>query len=155
MKSRAIVIALVATILPVSATTRADHNSAESLAQRVGAIGSLNIMTAEEASAAQAEAAAAMASAATTEVAAGPVDGQGVYDTACMACHASGVAGAPKTGDIAGWADRIAQGMEVLYDHAINGFQGSAGVMPARGGNVSLSDEQVQAAVDHMVQASQ
>ena len=82
------------------------------------------------------------------------VDGKKVYDTACTACHAAGIAGAPKFGDKAAWAPRIAQGTDVLYDHAIKGFQGKAGVMPAKGGNTSLSDADVKAAVDYMVAGS-
>jgi cytochrome c5 len=82
------------------------------------------------------------------------VDGKKVYDTACTACHAAGIAGAPKQGDKAAWAPRIAQGTNVLHDHAIKGFQGKAGVMPAKGGNTSLSDAEVKAAVDYMVAGS-
>jgi cytochrome c5 len=78
-------------------------------------------------------------------------NGKGTYDKACMACHAAGVAGAPKLGDKAAWKDRIAQGNDTLYGHAIKGFQGKKGVMPAKGGNVSLSDADVKAAVDYMV----
>jgi cytochrome c5 len=74
------------------------------------------------------------------------LSGEQVYQSACAACHAAGVAGAPKFGDAAMWEPRIAQGNEVLYDHAINGFK----AMPAKGGNVSLSDESVTAAVDYM-----
>jgi cytochrome c5 len=156
MNFRLLSIAAITGAALLSAPVLADHNSPESLAERVGAIGSLNIVTAEEAAQAAADAAAtASASEAETQVAAGPVDGAGVYNTACLACHASGVAGAPKVGDVAGWTDRIAQGMDILYDHAINGYQGPAGVMPAKGGNASLSDEEVRAAVDHMVQGSQ
>jgi len=77
-----------------------------------------------------------------------------VYDTACAACHAAGIAGAPKFGDKAAWAPRIAQGPSVLHDHATKGFQGKAGVMPAKGGNASLSDADVKAAVDFMVAGS-
>ncbi|MAF07951.1 MAG: cytochrome c5 family protein [Acidiferrobacteraceae bacterium] len=83
------------------------------------------------------------------------IDGAGVYQSACMACHAAGVAGAPRVGDIAGWADRIAQGGDTLYTNAIQGFQGEAGMMPAKGGNMALSDGEVKAAVDHMVALSQ
>jgi cytochrome c5 len=83
--------------------------------------------------------------------AAAKADGKKVHDTACMACHATGVAGAPKTGDKAAWTVRIAQGTSVLYDHAVKGFQGKAGVMPAKGGNTALSDDEVKAAVDYMV----
>jgi len=81
------------------------------------------------------------------------VDGKKVYDTACAACHAAGVAGAPKTGDKGAWAARIKQGNNTLYDHAIKGFQGKNGMMPAKGGS-SASDDEVKAAVDYMVAAS-
>ena len=94
---------------------------------------------------------AAAAPAAAAPAAPAAVDGKKVYDTACTACHAAGIAGAPKHGDKAAWAPRIAQGANVLYDHAIKGFQGKAGVMPAKGGNTSLSDADVKAAVDYMV----
>ncbi len=80
--------------------------------------------------------------------------GADVYQNNCAACHANGVAGAPVFGDEAAWSERIAQGMETLYQHSIEGFQGDAGVMPAKGGNTSLSDEAVMAAVDHMVDAA-
>jgi cytochrome c5 len=85
-----------------------------------------------------------------TEVA----SGESVYQSNCAACHASGVAGAPMFGDAAAWSDRLAKGVETLYQHAINGFQGESGNMPAKGGNTGLSDEAVQAAVDHMVEAA-
>lgn len=77
--------------------------------------------------------------------------GKQVYEGLCVACHAAGVAGAPKFGDKAAWAPRIAQGMDTLYMHSINGFQGKTGVMPPKGGNPSLSDAEVKAAVDYMV----
>jgi len=80
--------------------------------------------------------------------------GESVYQIACAACHTSGVAGSPVRGDVDAWRDRIAKGMDTLYDHAINGFQGSAGVMPAKGGNPALSDAEVRAAVDYMIEAS-
>lgn len=81
-------------------------------------------------------------------------DGKGTYNKACVACHGAGVAGAPKIGDKAAWAARIAQGNETLYTHAIKGFQGKKGFMPAKGGNASLADADVKAAVDHMVTQS-
>ena len=95
------------------------------------------------------------AQAETVQVAAAAIDGAGVYQSACMACHAAGIAGAPRVGDAAAWAERIAQGNETLYTNAIQGLQGQAGVMPAKGGNMSLSDDEVKAAVDHMVAQSQ
>ena len=80
--------------------------------------------------------------------------GEGVYKKVCALCHSSGVAGAPKPGDKADWEPRIAQGDETLYKHAIEGYTGSKGMMPARGGGASLSDDEVKAAVDYMVALS-
>ena len=82
--------------------------------------------------------------------------GPQVYNTACNVCHGAGVGGAPIVGDTATWAARIAQGIDVLYDHAINGFDGDAVTpMLAKGGRTDLSDEEVRAAVDFMVDESQ
>ena len=78
------------------------------------------------------------------------IDGQKIFAAACTACHTAGVAGAPKVGDKAAWAPRVKQGNTVLYEHAIKGYQGKAGYMPAKGGS-SASDEEVKAAVDYMV----
>ena len=80
--------------------------------------------------------------------------GKKLYDTSCMACHAAGVAGAPKFGDKAAWAPRIAQGADTLHTHAIKGYQGKAGMMPPKGGNMSAKDEDIKAAVDYMVNAA-
>lgn len=76
--------------------------------------------------------------------------GQKIYDAACIACHGAGIAGAPKFGDKAVWAARIKQGTEVLYEHAIKGFQGQTGFMPPKGGSTA-SDAEIKAAVDYMV----
>ncbi|MBE9515430.1 MAG: cytochrome c5 family protein [Proteobacteria bacterium] len=81
-------------------------------------------------------------------------DGSGTYNSACAACHASGAAGAPKVGDKADWGPRIKQGKATLYSHALKGFQGKKGFMPAKGGQTQLSDANVKAAVDHMVSKS-
>jgi len=80
-----------------------------------------------------------------------PGKGETVYNQICMACHAAGVAGAPKLGDKAAWGPRIAQGMDKLYTNSIKGFQGKTSVMPPKGGNTALSDADVKAAVDFMV----
>ena len=80
--------------------------------------------------------------------------GRGVYGKTCALCHAAGVAGAPKPGDKADWGPRIAQGKDTLYKHAIEGFTGAKGLMPARGGASSLSDDDVKAAVDFMADQS-
>jgi cytochrome c5 len=80
--------------------------------------------------------------------------GKSVYGKTCSMCHAANVAGAPKPGDKADWAPRIAQGMDVLYKHAMEGYTGAKGQMPARGGNPALKDDEVKAAVDFMVNGS-
>lgn len=79
-----------------------------------------------------------------------PANGEEVYKAVCTVCHGAGIAGAPKTGDKAAWAPRIAQGTDILYKHSIEGFQGQAGVMPAKGGRVDLSDDEIIAAVKFM-----
>lgn len=82
------------------------------------------------------------------------IDGKSVYGKTCSMCHAAGVAGAPKPGDKEAWAARIAQGEETLYKHSIEGFTGEHGMMPARGGNPKLTDDEMKAAVDFMVAQS-
>jgi cytochrome c5 len=79
--------------------------------------------------------------------------GKALYGTTCVACHGAGVAGAPKYGDKGAWAPRVAQGANVLYEHALKGYQGKAGVMPPKGGS-SAPDADVKAAVDYMVAAA-
>ena len=81
-------------------------------------------------------------------------DGKADYELKCTACHGFGVAGAPKLGDKENWAPRISKGIEQLYENAIKGFTGEAGVMPAKGGFVDLSDDQIKAIVDYMVEQS-
>jgi cytochrome c5 len=80
--------------------------------------------------------------------------GEDIYKQTCFACHAAGVAGAPKLGDKVAWGPRIAQGNDTLYTHSIKGFQGKVGMMPPKGGNMTLSDADVKAAVDYMVAQS-
>jgi len=77
--------------------------------------------------------------------------GPQVFNSACIACHGSGIAGAPMLNDADNWAPRIAQGMDVIRQHAINGFTGSVGYMPPKGARMDLSDEEVYAAVDYML----
>lgn len=90
---------------------------------------------------------------ASAAVASGPRSGEDVYNTACMACHATGAAGAPKLGDTSAWTDRIAKGTEALYNSGVNGVAGTG--MIARGGCANCSDEEIHAAVDYMVANSQ
>ncbi|MBE0622680.1 MAG: cytochrome c5 family protein [Burkholderiales bacterium] len=98
------------------------------------------------------EKAAVAAAAPETAAAAAPasasdkIDGKKIYDTTCMACHATGVAGAPKAGDKAAWAPRLKTGMNALYANALKG----KGAMPPKGGNAALADAEVKAAVDYL-----
>jgi cytochrome c5 len=94
------------------------------------------------------EEAAADEEAAGDEPAHAGIDGEAIYNQACMACHNTGAAGAPRRGEAGEWEGRIDQGIETLYDHAINGI----GAMPPKGGNMGLSDDEVSAAVDFLVE---
>ena len=76
--------------------------------------------------------------------------GQKTYEAACAACHATGVSGAPRLGDRTAWSARIAEGLPELLHTALHG----EGAMPARGGNLALSDAEVEAAVKYMVEQS-
>jgi cytochrome c5 len=80
--------------------------------------------------------------------------GEQVYTTTCSACHGAGVAGAPKFGDKAAWAPRLLQGPAVLHKHALEGFQGKSGVMPAKGGRSDLDDQSIVNGVDYMANAA-
>lgn len=77
--------------------------------------------------------------------------GPQVYNSACSACHGAGIGGAPILGDAAQWVERIAQGSDMLKQHALQGYTGSAGYMPPKGGRMDLSDGEIESAVDFMV----
>jgi cytochrome c5 len=96
--------------------------------------------------------AAAVAAAGPVQAQASPVNkvGEKTFNAICTGCHSTGALGAPKIGDKAAWAPRIAQGIEVLYNSALKGKNS----MPAKGGNPSLSDADVKATVDYIVAAS-
>ena len=116
---------------------------------RIAPVGA--VYAGETGAAAQAAAAAAAAEAAASQVAyGGTLDGATIYQNLCGGCHTAGVGGAPKLLS-AEWNARIAQGMDVLHQHAIEGYQGTSGFMPPKGGNPALTDEQVVATVDWMV----
>ena len=109
--------------------------------------------------AATAEAAPAAATPAPADaVAAGGDDtGKRVYNSLCFTCHGNvdgsgGLPNIPHFGDKAAWTDRIAQGMPLLYEHALKGFTGASGMpMMPKGGNPNLTDDEVRAAVDFML----
>lgn len=109
----------------------------------------------EAAPAAEAPAPEAAAPAAAGAAVASTEQGKSVYNKVCALCHGVGAAGAPIPGNKDDWGPRIAQGMDTLYKHALEGFTGAKGMMPARGGAANLTDDEVKAAVNHMVSLSQ
>ncbi len=137
----------------VSQITDSDMQAA--MIERIAPIGSALIAGEEARPSGRPLAATPPPAAPVPMAAAEPRDAETVYNLACVACHGMGIAGAPKVGDADAWTARVAQGMEVLADHAINGYNGSAGYMPARGGNMTLTDDEVIAAVELMVNQSQ
>lgn len=124
----------------------------ETLGARLAPIGQLNT-SGEAVTIAGTAPSAPAASTDTPAVASGP--GEATYNKVCFACHAQGIAGAPKFGDAGAWEARIAQGKDTLYKHALEGFTGQAGMMPPKGGGVNAADDEVKAAVDFMVEAAQ
>jgi cytochrome c5 len=80
-----------------------------------------------------------------------PTSGKMLFDQTCSACHGAGIAGAPKAGDKAAWASHIAKGLPTLYDHALHGFTGETGTMPAKGGRTDVPDAMVEQGVNYMV----
>jgi cytochrome c5 len=133
--------------------SRSFDASATAVAERLKPVGSVVIgeVPAPAAGAEPAGATTAVKSASggpvKTAAAGGPGAGKQLYDTICMACHAAGIAGAPKTGDKAAWKPRIATGKEALYTSALHGKN----AMPAKGGLASAPDADVKAAVDYML----
>ena len=128
-----------------------DPNSAQQVAERIAPAG--DVYAGNTGRAAMQAAADAAAKAAAAQVAyGGSTDGKTIYDNLCHSCHTAGVAGAPKLGDKAAWGPRIAEGLDTLIKHATDGYKGPDGnMMPARGGNPSLNDAQVKAAVTWIV----
>jgi cytochrome c5 len=153
-----VVVAVLAFVVPVvlilaivqiitgglNASPSAPTMSEEAIAARIKPIGEVNLGGPGGSPTPAAPAPAAQAAAAAPAKAR---SGNEVYQLACAVCHTAGVAGAPKTGDAAAWKPRVAKGAATLHTHAINGFN----LMPARGGNTSLSDAEVKAAVDYMI----
>ena len=131
------------------AYTRETAEYQAAVAERISPVGEVYLPgEAQQAAVAVVEATAEPAPVATA------MTGPQVYNTACLACHGAGVGGAPILGDAGQWSDRIAQGLDVLKQHAIEGYTGSAGYMPPKGGRLDLSDEEVGSAVEYMVEES-
>jgi cytochrome c5 len=150
-------IAMLASLVTGGADLSKDNPalSKEAVAKRIKPMGEVEVDASQPKPAAAAAPAAVAAAPAAIPPAAGPAaakaagDGKGksVYDTVCQVCHTPGIAGAPKTGDKTAWAPRLKTGMEALYASSIKGKN----AMPPKGGNLSLSDADVKAAVDFMV----
>ncbi len=119
--------------LPVAAS-QADMSPA-AIAERIKPVGEVRLAGESDAGAGEA-------------VAAGPRSGDTVFNTYCMACHATGALNAPKRGDKAAWEPRVAQGKETLLSHALNGFN----AMPPKGTCMDCSEEEIQAAIDFMLE---
>lgn len=147
-----VVIFIVAQIIGGKTTKTVESTAdAKAVAERIKPVGELTVGTAPVAKTTTASNAVMDAIIPSANAAGAEDKGKKIYDATCMACHAAGVAGAPKLGDKAAWAARIAQGADTLHTHAIKGFQGKAGMMPPKGGNMGLKDDDVKAAVDYMV----
>jgi len=117
------------------------------VAERIAPVGQVYLPGEE-----QEAAAPVVGAAAEPEPVATAMTGPQVYNMACLACHSSGAGGAPIVGNAAQWTDRIAQGNDTLYRHAIEGFDGDALTpMLPKGGRMDLSDQEVKDAVDYMV----
>jgi cytochrome c5 len=133
----------------------ADEERANSpgLQERLAPMGQVTMPGEEAEAGAESAMAASAAEAAPAASSAGaePMSGEQIYNQTCFACHAVGAAGAPKIGDKADWGPRIAQGMDTLVQHAVNGFQGQKGIMPPKGGRADYPDDAVAAAVQYMV----
>ncbi len=145
-----IIIAVVSIITGgLNSSPSAPQMSEERIAARIKPVGDVNLVQGEAPAADIAPASDAGTGAPAPEAApaAAARSGEQVYQLACAMCHGAGLAGAPKLGDAAAWKPRIAQGLAVLHENAIKGIR----AMPAKGGNPSLSDAEVSAAVDYMV----
>ena len=133
----------------VNERQRVDRNTrygaSSGTAERVKAVGQINLASNTTVSSTTSQVAV---------TATAVIDAKKIYNGMCVACHGAGVAGAPRVGDKGAWAERIDKGASTLYANAINGVQGSSGVMPAKGGNPALSDDEIKAVVDYMVAQS-
>ena len=122
------------------------QNSNSAILERIQPVGEVRVGDPSEV-AAPAATEALQVAAAPPATSASAKTGDAVYNGACVACHAAGVAGAPKLDDKAAWESRIGQGVDGLVSSVLNG----KGAMPAKGGNPSLSEQEIRNAVDYML----
>ena len=140
-----IILARLVSRDPVSATRDADADYRKEVLARIEPVAKVAVAGADN---------SALAAPAPVQAAAVDLGGEEVFNQACVACHGAGIAGAPKSGDKAAWAPRIAQGADTLHKHALTGFTGKNGVMPPKGGRTDLSDQSIMNAVDYMIAKS-
>lgn len=146
----AIALIILASIIYAAAPRNKDSALERVVDQRIAPAG--GVYAGETGAAAMQAAKEAAAKAAASQVAyGGTTDGSVIFGQLCKSCHETGAGGAPKLTDKPHWGPRIALGIDTLVKHATEGFTGELGLMPARGGNPSLSDEQVKATVEWMV----
>ena len=147
----AIAVMMVVFFVMAHIVNPSDETSTQQRAEQVAAVtepvGQVAVAGEEEAAAEE------MPADTSTEASGGSADGETVFNGLCVNCH--GVAALasmiPQAGDAAAWGPRIEKGIETLYKHALHGFTGDMGMMPAKGGNPALSDDEVKAAVDYIV----
>ena len=126
----------------------ADYKPEEIVLENIKPVGKVNI--ADESAPAAPAAAAPVVTAAAETPAAEALSGEQIYQRNCMACHATGAAGAPKTGDAAAWAPRIAQGMDTLLANVTNGLN----AMPPKGLCMTCSPDDLMASIEYIVEQS-
>ena len=157
MFKRTLVLSLIGTALAFSGMASAEDDRSAVL-ERIKPIGTVTVAgqapaapptAPADAAPAAVEAAVETVVEAVAEAPAAAVDGKAVYTTACFACHGTGAAGAPKLGDAAAWGPRVATGKDALMASAING----KGAMPPKGGQMHLSDAEISASIDYMLDA--
>jgi cytochrome c5 len=142
------VLAIILIIIATNLTTDvADYKPEEVVVENIKPVGQVNVAGESSPAPSTPESAAAPVETA----AAAPKSGEDIYKGSCMACHTTGAAGAPKLGDAAAWAPRIAAGMEALMTNATNGLK----AMPPKGLCMTCSDEELKSAVEYMVANSQ
>jgi cytochrome c5 len=137
-KKKLLGMLMVASLVTISGVAYSETKAVETVKERIAPVGKV-CMSGESCAAAPAAPASA-----------GPKSGKDVYASVCATCHGTGLLNAPKFGSAADWAPRVAKGIDTLYTHAINGFNS----MPAKGACAACSDDEIKAAVKHIVDGS-
>ena len=146
------IFAIILVIIALNLTSEvSDYKPEEIVIENIKPVGKVYIAGESEPPASAAAPAAEAVAAADSGAAAAPKSGEEVYNTNCLACHATGAAGAPKTGDAAAWAPRIAAGMDTMLVNATKGLN----AMPPMGLCMSCSEAELQGAIDYIVAKSQ